>query len=32
MVWHNGTGSVYFRNPAGNLIELITEGKWPVED
>ena len=22
----------YFRDPAGNHVELITEGKWQVED
>ena len=32
MVWDNGSGSIYFRDPAGNHAELITEGKWPVED
>lgn len=24
--------SVYFRDPDGNLVELITEGNWPVDD
>ena len=24
--------SVYFRDPAGNLVEFITKGNWPVED
>jgi catechol-2,3-dioxygenase len=23
--------SLYFRDPAGNLVELITPGEWPVE-
>jgi hypothetical protein len=32
MVWDNGTGSIYFRDPAGNLVELKTEGNWPVVD
>jgi catechol 2,3-dioxygenase-like lactoylglutathione lyase family enzyme len=32
MVWDNGSGSIYFRDPAGNLVEFITEGNWPVED
>jgi hypothetical protein len=32
MVWDNGSGSIYFRNPAGNRVESITGGKWPVED
>jgi catechol-2,3-dioxygenase len=25
------TKSLYFRDPAGNLVELITPGAWPVE-
>jgi catechol-2,3-dioxygenase len=29
--WKNNTKSLYFRDPAGNLIELITPGGWPVE-
>jgi catechol 2,3-dioxygenase-like lactoylglutathione lyase family enzyme len=32
MVWDSGSGSIYFRDPAGNLVEFITEGHWPVED
>jgi catechol-2,3-dioxygenase len=24
--------SIYFRDPAGNLVEFITKGNWPVED
>jgi hypothetical protein len=32
MVWDNGSESIYFRNPAGNFVEFITEGNWPVED
>ena len=24
--------SLYFRDPAGNLVEVITKGEWPVED
>jgi hypothetical protein len=24
--------SLYFREPAGNLVEVITKGEWPVED
>jgi len=24
--------SVYFRDPANNVVELITSGNWPVED
>lgn len=29
--WKNKAKSLYFRDPAGNLIELITAGGWPVE-
>jgi catechol-2,3-dioxygenase len=29
--WKNKAKSLYFRDPAGNLIELITPGEWPVE-
>jgi catechol 2,3-dioxygenase-like lactoylglutathione lyase family enzyme len=29
--WSNNTKSIYFRDPAGNLVELITPGGWPVE-
>jgi catechol-2,3-dioxygenase len=29
--WNNKAKSLYFRDPAGNLIEFITEGGWPVE-
>ena len=25
MVWDNGSRSIYFRDPAGNFVELITE-------
>ena len=27
--WDKGTNSIYFRNPAGNLVEIITPGSWP---
>lgn len=32
--WDNKEGgkSIYFRDPAGNLVEFITKGNWPVED
>ena len=29
--WNGNTKSLYFRDPAGNLVELITPGGWPVE-
>ena len=29
--WENNAKSLYFRDPAGNLTELITPGGWPVE-
>ena len=29
--WKNNAKSLYFRDPAGNLTELITPGGWPVE-
>ncbi len=29
--WGNNTKSIYFRDPAGNLVELMTPGGWPVE-
>jgi catechol-2,3-dioxygenase len=29
--WNSNTKSLYFRDPAGNLVELITPGGWPVE-
>jgi catechol-2,3-dioxygenase len=32
IAWGNGSGSIYFRDPAGNLVEFITKGNWPVED
>ena len=32
MVWDNRSGSIYFRDPAGNLVEFVTKGNWPVED
>ena len=24
--------SIYFRDPAGNLVEFVTKCNWPVED
>ena len=33
LTWGNDTlKSIYFRDPAGNLVEFITKGNWPVED
>ena len=32
MSWGSGGKSVYFRDPAGNLVEIVTNGQWPVED
>ena len=29
--WKGDNRSLYFRDPAGNLVELITPGEWPVE-
>lgn len=29
--WKGMSRSLYFRDPAGNLVELITPGEWPVE-
>lgn len=29
--WKEKSRSLYFRDPAGNLVELITPGEWPVE-
>jgi catechol 2,3-dioxygenase-like lactoylglutathione lyase family enzyme len=26
------TKSIYFRDPAGNLVEFVTKRNWPVED
>jgi catechol-2,3-dioxygenase len=31
VIWNSKTKSLYFRDPAGNLVELITPGGWPVE-
>jgi catechol-2,3-dioxygenase len=29
--WNSNTKSLYFRDPSGNLVELVTPGGWPVE-
>ena len=32
--WGNeiNSRSIYFRDPAGNLVEFITKGHWPADD
>ena len=30
VIWEKGANSIYFRDPAGNLVEIITPGSWPV--
>lgn len=30
--WKEKSRSLYFRDPAGNLVELITPGEWPVDN
>jgi catechol-2,3-dioxygenase len=32
VTWKKGTNSIYFRDPAGNLVEIITPGSWPVDN
>jgi catechol 2,3-dioxygenase-like lactoylglutathione lyase family enzyme len=32
MSWGSGGKSIYFRDPAGNLVEIVTKGQWPVQD
>jgi catechol 2,3-dioxygenase-like lactoylglutathione lyase family enzyme len=32
VTWGKGTSSIYFRDPAGNLVEIITPGSWPVDN
>jgi catechol 2,3-dioxygenase-like lactoylglutathione lyase family enzyme len=32
MSWNAGGKSIYFRDPAGNLVEIVTKGQWPVQD
>lgn len=29
--WKESAKSLYFRDPSGNLVELITPGAWPVD-
>jgi catechol-2,3-dioxygenase len=30
VTWEKGTNSIYFRDTAGNPVEIITPGAWPV--
>jgi catechol-2,3-dioxygenase len=30
VTWEKVANSIYFRDPAGNLVEIITPGSWPV--
>ena len=32
MSWGSDGKSIYFRDPVGNLVEIITRGQWPVDD
>ena len=32
VIWDKGASSIYFRDPAGNLVEIITPGPWPVDN
>jgi catechol 2,3-dioxygenase-like lactoylglutathione lyase family enzyme len=32
VTWGKGTNSIYFRDPVGNLVEIITPGSWPVDN
>ena len=32
VIWDKGTNSIYFRDPAGNLVEIITQGSWPLDN
>jgi catechol-2,3-dioxygenase len=32
VTWEKDTNSIYFRDPAGNLVEIITPGSWPVDN
>jgi catechol 2,3-dioxygenase-like lactoylglutathione lyase family enzyme len=31
VTWEKGANSIYFRDPAGNLVEIITPGSWPAD-
>ena len=30
--WRTSSRSIYFRDPSGNLVELISKHPWPVDD
>jgi catechol-2,3-dioxygenase len=32
VTWQKGAISIYFRDPVGNLIEIITPGSWPIDN
>jgi catechol-2,3-dioxygenase len=32
VTWETGTNSMYFRDPVGNLVEIITQGSWPIDN
>lgn len=32
VTWETGTNSMYFRDPVGNLVEIITHGSWPIDN
>jgi catechol-2,3-dioxygenase len=32
VIWEKRTNSIYFRDPAGNLVEIITQDSWPVDN
>jgi hypothetical protein len=32
VTWEKGTNLIYFRDPAGNLVGIITPGSWPVDN
>jgi catechol-2,3-dioxygenase len=32
VTWKTGTNSMYIRDPVGNLVEIITDGSWPIDN
>jgi catechol 2,3-dioxygenase-like lactoylglutathione lyase family enzyme len=30
LTWPDGGTSIYFRDPDGHLLELLTPGVWPI--